>query len=59
MLGEASRANITLGYLLHFALVQNAELSCNYEVELRGEANAGLASLGERSYASTKIIFLP
>ena len=45
MLAEASRANITLGHLLHFALVQNAELSCNCETEFRGEANARLALL--------------
>ena len=55
MLGEASRANITLRHLLRFALVQNAELSCNCETELRGEANARLASLGERSYALAKL----
>ena len=57
MLGEASRANITLGHLLHFALVQNAELSCNCETELRGEANARLASLGERSYVLAIFFF--
>ena len=57
MLGEASRANITLGYLLHFALVQNAELSCNCEAELQGEANARLASLGEQSMPQQKLYF--
>ena len=58
MLGEAFKAKLTLGYLLHFALVQNAEPSCSYKSELRGEANAWLASLGERSYALAQLFFL-
>jgi len=49
---EAFRAKRTLGYFLHFALVQSVELSDGCE------ANARLAALGERSYASAKIMFL-
>jgi len=47
-----------LDIFLHLAFVWSAELRCSGEAKLRGEAIVRPASLGERSYALTKITFL-
>jgi len=56
--GQASRTKLTLRCFLHSAFMWSAEPSCSCEAELRGEANARLASLRERNYALAKLFFL-